>query len=809
MTMNVDAAVRLGATVTGAGEVQNLSSKINDLKDNAKRVPGAMDGIERSLNQIKAAGQLGIIGVGLREIGQAAISAAQSLTDAAVKLDKFRITAKFAIGGDTDNSYRYVVQQARSLGLELDSTAQGYIKLSAAARGTSLEGAQTKNIFEAIAKASAVMGLSAEESGEAILAVGQMISKGKVSAEELRGQLGERLPGAFQIAARSMGVTTQELDKMLQSGELLAEDFLPRFADQLKKELGGSADEASNTMQGALNRAATSWLQLKQTIVDAGLGDFIKGQLAIADDAMTGFTQRIEVAKRKGESTTLAGLGAIASQLNPVQFFSYQGQSLENQIKATQLEIDNLRKNSVAFNTEAMLSDAESRLARLKADLALLQPADSNTGGMKTADQYDREKDAREAQARLNAAKKLNDDYLKTYQTNSEKIAKEIAEQQKVFDSGVISLEEFEKRKAAIREKYKDKEAESKAKQLLAAQEQALQSLREQADLGQSATVYEKTLWEIQKGRYKDFSVAAKTELLTRAQIIDTQRMEKDANKEASEALREEGRVREQHLRAADDYVKNLEDTARQTQMTKGELDAFKDAQILLNHAALAGAEAYGLITDRIKKAREELARSKNDFAGGFRKGLEEYAASAGDLMKNVQQATNAAFRGMEDALVNFVMTGKMNFRSLANSIISDLVRIAIQQSITVPLANSIFGAMGGSTGGSFMSWLGGKLTGARASGGPVAGGGTYLVGENGPEIFSPKTSGTIIPNHALGGGGSVSNSVVVQISAEGGSSVSGNSEQLAQFGRHIGAMIDERLATAMRPGGMLSQQRR
>ena len=61
------------------------------------------------------------------------------------------------------------------------------------------------------------MHLSAYESEGAFKALEQMLSKGKVSAEELRGQLGERIPGAFQIAARAMGMTTSELDKFMSS----------------------------------------------------------------------------------------------------------------------------------------------------------------------------------------------------------------------------------------------------------------------------------------------------------------------------------------------------------------------------------------------------------------------------------------------------------------------------------------------------------------------------------------------------------------------------------------------------------------
>ena len=99
------------------------------------------------------------------------------------------------------------------------------------------------------------------------------------------------------------------------------------------------------------------------------------------------------------------------------------------------------------------------------------------------------------------------------------------------------------------------------------------------------------------------------------------------------------------------------------------------------------------------------------------------------------------AFHGMTEALVDFVMTGKNNFRDFANSVISDIMRIAVRQAIVQPIAQGLMGAFGMAT------------VPARASGGPVFPGSTYLVGERGPELFSPSSAGNIVPN---GGSGNV-----------------------------------------------------
>lgn len=115
------------------------------------------------------------------------------------------------------------------------------MSLSAATRGTALEGQATRDIYESVSKAMATLGRSSEDTEGALLAISQMVSKGTVSMEELRGQLGERLPGAFQLAAKAMGVTTQELDAMISSGGVAATEFLPKLAQALKDILALAA----------------------------------------------------------------------------------------------------------------------------------------------------------------------------------------------------------------------------------------------------------------------------------------------------------------------------------------------------------------------------------------------------------------------------------------------------------------------------------------------------------------------------------------------------------------------------------------
>ena len=109
--------------------------------------------------------------------------------------------------------------------------------------------------------------------------------------------------------------------------------------------------------------------------------------------------------------------------------------------------------------------------------------------------------------------------------------------------------------------------------------------------------------------------------------------------------------------------------------------------------------------------------------------------------------------------------------------------------------------AIFGNVGGTFQRGGGGILGSIfRAEGGPVKRGGSFVVGERGPELFTPGVSGMITPNHALGG----STSIVVNVDASG-SSVEGDEQQGRELGRVISAAVQSEILNQKRPGGLLA----
>jgi len=148
---------------------------------------------------------------------------------------------------------------------------------------------------------------------------------------------------------------------------------------------------------------------------------------------------------------------------------------------------------------------------------------------------------------------------------------------------------------------------------------------------------------------------------------------------------------------------------------------------------------------DALADAAAKLAEKQELLNGP----LAKYARDAANLNNQLQEAAVQGLKGFEDALIgiaNGTKTVKDAFHDMANAIIQDLIRIAIRQAITGPIASMMFPGAGAA--GGLFSLFG------RAAGGPVNAKSPYVVGENGPELFVPQSAGRIVPNIASSKGG-------------------------------------------------------
>jgi tape measure domain-containing protein len=152
-----------------------------------------------------------------------------------------------------------------------------------------------------------------------------------------------------------------------------------------------------------------------------------------------------------------------------------------------------------------------------------------------------------------------------------------------------------------------------------------------------------------------------------------------------------------------------------------------------------------------LRRLRTDELSGNQDVFSGFERGLISVQETISDFGAQAEQTLTNAFSGAEDALVSFVTTGQADFSGLVDSILADLTRLLARQALFALLGLGGGGGLSGAGGlGSFL--FGGAFGGARAEGGPVRPDQAFLVGEQGPELFQPPTSGTIVPNGAMGG---------------------------------------------------------
>lgn len=191
----------------------------------------------------------------------------------AYKLRQQALLKISAVVGDSaeaqNEQWQYMVGLANKLGIELGVVATSYTKFAVAANAVGIGMQETRYIYESIAKAGRVFALSSDDMNGVFKALEQMLSKGQVYAEELRGQLGERLPGAVALFAKGMGMSVQELTKALELGTVRAEDVI-NFARENAEQVDALVDKASGSVQAAEARLQSAMVLFKLAIADSG-----------------------------------------------------------------------------------------------------------------------------------------------------------------------------------------------------------------------------------------------------------------------------------------------------------------------------------------------------------------------------------------------------------------------------------------------------------------------------------------------------------------------------------------------------------
>ena len=210
-------------------------------------------------------------------------------------------------------SQAFLELKSKKLAIPQDVITRQFTALTASVKGAGHSVEDAEKVFESIASGIRGTGGSLEDMKSAMRATSQVFSKGKVSAEELRQQLGERLPGAFTIFAQSMDKTPAELDKALEQGKVTLDDFM-KFSETLFKKYGKNAEILAQGPEAAGDRLSTSMSVLKDNVgklltpIGANFQDtFAKIVDAInpAIEGLVNFQQKLEIQSLEAEIARL------------------------------------------------------------------------------------------------------------------------------------------------------------------------------------------------------------------------------------------------------------------------------------------------------------------------------------------------------------------------------------------------------------------------------------------------------------------------------------------------------------------------
>ncbi len=298
------------------------------------------------------------------------------LVETTIKFEGYSKAIQFGSGSAENfaKNQQFLNDLINKYGLGLASTTEAYKSFFNASTLAGQSQAETNKQFEAVTKAGTVLKLTTDQMQGAFLALGQMMSKGTVQAEELRGQLGERIPGAFSIMAKALNVNERQLNKMLEQGQVLSRDALPKFAAELEKTFGKDAEKNLNGMVNSQNRFNNSIDQLVLAI-GTKLQPFLQGAYDLAAGIATQLAGIGQAAKK--ETTENIALkkaeSDIAKKILDVSI--QQGVQIDRRRAASELliEIDAKIFNQLSKNADFRIAKDELGLKKGLEKLAILE----------------------------------------------------------------------------------------------------------------------------------------------------------------------------------------------------------------------------------------------------------------------------------------------------------------------------------------------------------------------------------------------------------------------------------------------------
>lgn len=599
---------------------------------------------------------------------------------------------------ETGEHLQFLNDMTTRIPVSLNAVAASYGKFAVAARLSGMSVEETQGIFEGFSTAFAAMGVSAETAEYGFLAIQQIISKGRVTMEEMRQQLGEHLPGAMQLLADSLNVPTSELIKMIENGEVGA-DAMIKFAARAQDQFGPALASAFSTASGQLIILQNSWTTFQRTVFESGFESGLAAMFKSLSDAMgtedfTKFAQ--EVGKAFGRVFQVIGvfgavlienrdkvllfLGAFAGwsalaafaailrfMLSPITLIGSAAGVAATSFRALGAALMFMASGGALKAIKSFFDFFVKRIALAVAGvLALIGTIYALAGVIDSV-------------AKTNLQESLQEfgsDTLDVVTSTFQKMGGAVKDLVSTMDGGATDLfGDLMKESDAFAKQVQENDFENREQQAKNLERQ----LRNEDAKRRALTETERELWkqinpiaaateEYQKQLALIDSIAAKTG-------ANPDQLRKTLYENSKEDINPVGALH-------DDLKMELEAMKAKTAEQRAILEARRTEQDLIKKGIFLTQQQVDTIADYHKG----IAMMNGELGNG----IERWTATVGDFNDNLQEAIRDGIDGLSDEITNFVTGAEADFLGLARSILRTFVKISLDS-----LLKDLFGAMG------------------------------------------------------------------------------------------------------------------
>lgn len=280
------------------GLLKTLNRNAADLRDRLSNLGGSFGGLSRMVMNTRVAVSSLMAAFGLREV-------VQSIQE----FERFSATLRTVSGSSAgfQENLRYLYAEANRVGFAVGEVGNSFARLSLAMKNAGFTQDQTRQVFTGLSEAARNFGLSSSDTMGVIRALEQSMSKGVFQAEEVRLQLGDRLPvamAALRAAMEKVDGQTVDVNKRFEEGTIDVQRYAVEFVNQINRMSGGAEtlNLTANSISAAFGRLSTEFTRTAETL---GSGGFSAAVVSVTN-------QIGNLIKQARESGGLEAIGSIA-----------------------------------------------------------------------------------------------------------------------------------------------------------------------------------------------------------------------------------------------------------------------------------------------------------------------------------------------------------------------------------------------------------------------------------------------------------------------------------------------------------------